>query len=237
MRGFLWLVLLLCCCNPARAGAALNALLIDVEPLVLPHNQGYGRDFFDALAAETGLQFAMRTMPSARVNAELARGEPQVALSTSQTEISADLQRIAPVIEINLLILPAKALRARTLADFSGLQVGRIRSGCMAVLQLPEINLYDLNDLEQGMRMLQAGRLDGLCGNTTSLGWQLKKAGLTWHDFPPVVSVRKQDLWLVASRAVPPATIQRLRTGVEAMMRKGRIKALHDKYHMGMDEK
>ncbi|SMC28984.1 ABC-type amino acid transport substrate-binding protein [Andreprevotia lacus DSM 23236] len=229
---FLFLALMAACCGSSLA--AVPVLLIDVEPMVLPGNPpGYGPDFFAALGQETGLEFETRVQPAARVLAELRQGQ-QLGLLP---EVDATLQRIAPVLDIDLMILPAAGVHAGKIADFSGLRVGRVRGGCVALLQLPEVNVYDVNTPDQGMRMLRAGRLDGFCSNSTVLGWQLKKSALRWRDFPPAVAIGKQNLWLMAGPDVQPAMLARLRAGVEVMVRKGRIKALHDKYHMGMDDK
>lgn len=83
--------------------------------------------------------------------------------------------------------------------------------------------LKKLNSLEQGIKMLVAGRIDGMPYNGTVLFHTIRKLGFDVDDFKTIGVLSSFDLHYAASKHMDPAIVKKLQGAIEELKADGTV--------------
>lgn len=159
------------------------------------------------LLRQAGLPFRNTMKPYPRVIADIESGEADLAImfvSPEAERIGISLGQVAT--ERVVIAVRANAPAVQSLDDLSGRLVGQVRGSRYGAAfdEHPGIIRVPVTEVEQGLLMLLAGRIDAMASTEHSLLYALYNAGMDAADIRialPLFTVRA-DLYL--SRQVPP---------------------------------
>lgn len=159
--------------NPAKSFAAnsdatkaLETALSEVEPFAFKKKtviQGINYDLLRQIESKAGLKFNYGLYPHFRLTTDLGGTRADVAImfeTTCQRQPTYEVQSILYSIKPTLYLKEPLNLKSKDL------RVGLIRGTCTYVPKkvIPAEMVTEINDMSQGIDMIRAGRLDGVCG-------------------------------------------------------------------------
>jgi ABC-type amino acid transport substrate-binding protein len=205
----------------AVARAPLRLTLVNLMPWAGngPHGQPVGAliDLCAQLAALSGVPITPMAVPYGRAPYMLSSGgtDLMLAIDTSTSGSSA----IEYVGTVDIVILGRSGFRFQRLDDLFGKTVGTLRhTGYSQQLEAEtRIHKHAFDSYEQGLRMLQAGRLDAIMGVGDSIEYALTKTGGQVSPRFPLVRGR---VALYANPKIDAATIAALQAGCRQLRQK-----------------
>lgn len=212
--------------SAGRAGAApaLEAWSINVEPVGFEHTgEGIAPSFLQYLSDAADVPLAVAVRPYLRVLEGLRTGQiaMTILIPTPEGERTAFvLCRVAPV-RVTVLYRRDLPGGINGVEGLAGRTIGIMRGSKVLAAYASSMQFHGalVNSQEQGMRMMQAGRLDGTMCVHPGCRAALRSAGLEADDYGEVV-LGNHQLALMVSRASPlasdRATLSRLRTACES---------------------
>ncbi len=91
-------------------------------------------------------------------------------------------------------------------------------------------HLKRLNSLEQGIRMLKAGRVDAMAYNGTVLAHTIRTIGFDPDEFKSLGVLSSYDLYYAASKNMPTTTVRKLQEAIDQLKVDGRVNELIHNY-------
>ncbi|MCA6060182.1 ABC transporter substrate-binding protein [Thalassolituus sp. ST750PaO-4] len=195
-------------------------------------NKGILVDFQNSLFTRANIKFNNQLEPYPRVIQDIEKGDADIAVMF----VSPQAERIAHSLgfvlnERIVIVVKAGSKEYRSLDDFNGQNIGQVRGSKygQAFDTHPGITRVALTDVEQGLKMLLAGRLDAMASTEHSLLFAMYSAGIDAAAVQlalPLFTARA-DLY-VAHHALQAEWVKPLRQTLEAMRRDGSLtKALY----------
>lgn len=187
------------------------------------------------IAEQAGQPYDNAVYPPARLYAMLERHRLDLAMSSRDLERDMGLVQLARIWQLEGWILYRKtlALQPAGLADFRPYTIGRLNGTCPP-LQRAGVKLYTISDQAQGLRMLAAGRIDGLCGDAGSLTLALRSVPAAAPQLAPPFVFLRADVHLYANPELPAARQGLLREAALQLARSGETARLMAGY-LGSD--
>lgn len=238
----------LLCAPGAQAQAPGPAPPLQVAlPLIRPHSyldeqgrpEGLYVAVFRELARRSGLRLEYSVQPFARTThlLNLERTDLTVGLQTTQDALPPQAQIVGTLGHLELVVWPLGGMAPRSqAAQWRGLKVGRLRGGCQA-LQAMQPDFVELASLEQGLRMGEAGRLQGLCAARDAIQHALQREpGVPpWlRDQTPTL-LERAPIQVLARAQLDPAVLRRLQRALEQLREEGRLQALRKQWGLAPD--
>lgn len=207
--------------------APLRLTLVNLMPWAGngPHGQPVGAliDLCAQLAALSGVPITPMAVPYGRAPYMLSSGgtDLMLAIDTSTSGSSA----IEYVGTVDIVILGRSGFRFQRLDDLFGKTVGMLRhTGYSPPLEAEtRIHKHPFDSYEQGLRMLQAGRLDAIMGVGDSIEYALTKNG---GQVSPRFPLARGRVALYADPKIGAATITALQAGCRQLRQKRVMDAL-----------
>lgn len=251
--GILFPAALLFALPPSTPAAGENPEIVRSTPLVVTStvkpwgfsdsdkaNKGILIDFQNTLFARANIEFNNLLEPYPRVIQDIEKGDADIAVMF----VSPQAERIAHSLgfvlnERIVIVVKAGSKEYRSLDDFSGQIIGQVRGSKygQAFDTHPGITRVALTDVEQGLKMLLAGRLDAMASTEHSLLFAMYSAGINSKDIQlalPLFTARA-DLY-VARHALQAEWVKPLQQTLAAMRRDGSLnKALYQNKYWPYD--
>ncbi|WP_269532726.1 ABC transporter substrate-binding protein [Chitinimonas sp. BJYL2] len=170
-------------------------------------------------------------LPTARLYAMLERKQLDLAITSVSLDTKAGMINLGRVWRFEGVVVyrPELGLTPRALAEFRPYLIGRLNHSC-PVLSRQGMRVYELTDISQGLRMLQAGRLDGLCGEAGSLNAAAHSSGIDMHRFAEPFVFLSTDVSVYANPTLPADTLARLSAAIRQLNETGDTERLISKY-------
>lgn len=188
--------------------------------------QGLYPDVAAAMAKAAGLVIRVEVVPFARAATLVAKGSADATLMFSNSLTAGKVNEALTVFYATQVVLLRPGLALVERSGLAPLRLGRINSGCKELSEDTRVawHFQDLNTQESGVRMLDAGRLDGFCTTTEALAYALGSLGLqTRFDKAQVLSLASKPVWLMLSPKLSPEVAKRLEAGMRQLQGNGEL--------------
>lgn len=216
---------MLCIAGPARAEReVLRIAIFNVPPygLTTPNGQPVGLyvDVLQRVAKLAGYTPTVHVEPFARVHSDLKNNIADVTISFPTPETTDTLIPLGPVFTTDVILVPRKPFAPHTRADIGNMRIGRLRGGCIDLaMDGSNRSFAELNNFADGIRMLAAGRIDGVCTSPVVLAYYLRQEGLSAETFGKPLVLNRRDSLLYLRPGASPDMQRRLREGLAALQR------------------
>lgn len=190
----------------AQTPPTLEVGLSEVGPLAYMEDgkiKGINYDILSQLEKESGIKFNYTLIPHARLihSIENTRSDLSIFFSTNCERYAATYEVQAKLHEAHLGIY----LKDGITLEKPHLQIGLIRGTCQRLSSqyLKPEGIFEVATMDQAIKMLQAGHLDGVCGIKAVVDYSVSKAKKLKHrlvlvqkDSAPMTAVicRKKTL-------------------------------------------
>lgn len=221
----LWLVGLLLAATGMAEELRPLALVPDVEPWGYADSQaqpaGLLADFYQVLFARARLSPTIELRPYARVLQDLATGQAHLSVMFRGPAADKVARSLGLVVPTPVLVLARPGSSARALADLAGGQVGFLRGSRYGKVFDDDASFRHIpvNNADQGLRMLLAGRLDALVCTLQALMFALEQTGVSGDSLRLVTQLPATGADLYVSLAVGQPTWEAALTGTLQAMR------------------
>ncbi|WP_167684620.1 substrate-binding periplasmic protein [Parasedimentitalea denitrificans] len=222
----------------AALAEPVRFVTIDYKPYAL-HDDPKGRhgllvDINTAIAERAELAITDSVLPITRVVKNLAHNVSDcgVFLLTTVTE-----QEYIPVAKIldrfETIIVTRPGLGISKIEDLRDQRLALPRGSFegSSVLDDPKIELFYTNNTEQGVHLLQAGRVDAVAGTSLSLLFQFSVENMGQNEIGEIFTYERQEMWLqCAKNQLPDETIAKLRKATDSLRMEGAFDTLIKRY-------
>lgn len=176
------------------------------------------------LARDSGFAYDNNIYPTARLYAMLERRQLDLAITSLSVDSTMGMIDIGTVWRVEGVILYRKqlAFSPRDVNDFKPYLIGRLSGSCPPLARAG-LKLYDLRNYEQGLRMIAAGRLDGLCGEMGGLRPALKSEAQGADRLAAPFVFVSADVHIFANPSLAKSEIDRLRSTLAELNRTGEV--------------
>jgi ABC-type amino acid transport substrate-binding protein len=227
-------IILLLLALPSFAIEPLRIGTIDVPPYGMMDNEGATDGVLyqlgSRIAQRTGLPYNNLLYPTGRVYAMLTHRQLDLAISSRSLDRDLGLVNLGKVWQMEGILLYRANLPLadpRTLADFAPFTIGRLTGTCPPLLRAG-LQVKDVSDYSQGLRLLAANRLDALCGDRGGLQYALRRD--TSSPPPRMFTFLTSDVWAYANPSLSQATLTQLRNATTEMVKSGEAARLIERY-------
>ncbi len=218
----------------------LSGAVIKNKPIGYFNTEGEGTgvhwDFLKAIGTEADICINNELLPFARVWQSLESGSHDLAVGFGSPTRDDKVTKVALIRELKTVVVGTKGLNIRDYEDLLGLRIGKTRSTKLNSHfdRDTRFNIVELNDYEQAVTMLMAGRIDALAGSYKAIRYQTEKAGfanyLIRNGFH-VLGVKQQ--WLHMSKASAfEMHIPALVDAVDKLKKTGTLATLVSKHYL-----
>jgi ABC-type amino acid transport substrate-binding protein len=227
--------LLLLLSHAALCAPALRVGTFDVVPFGMHDGDGnidgIFAQFANQVAQRAKIGYSHQLYPPGRLYALLQHHQLDLAVSSRNLDRDFGLIKLGKLWQLEGVIVYRANLpvEPHQLGDFSPYLIGRLTGSCPTLVK-SGMRLYDLSDLNQGLHMLAAGRIDGLCSDRASIGFIMQHdvvaadAGL--HSF----TFLSTDVWLFANPRLDAGTLATLQAATDELYRSGDALRLVERY-------
>ncbi|MEH6459047.1 substrate-binding periplasmic protein [Chitinimonas sp. JJ19] len=235
MRFRLLLISLLFTVTALAQAASLRLGTLDVTPYgYLGADKQADGAFYqltNRVAERAGLPYQNTLYPTARLYAMLQRRQIDLAISSLKLDEQMGLIKLGTISQLEGVILyrAQLPLKPRQLEEFKPYLIGRLNGTC-PLLQRKGHRLYEVSDYRQAMRMLVAGRLDGLCGELGGLSPALNAEPAVQPLLAPPFVFLTTDVFLYANPKLPATTLQQLSRATAALNSEGEPQRILKRY-------
>lgn len=217
----------------------LSAGVIDNKPIGYLDSQGNATgvhwEFLEEISRESGLCIEEELMPFARVWQGLEVGDHDLVVGFASPSRDKKVIKVGLIRELKTIVVGAKGFNIRYYEDLVGLEIGKTRSTKLdnRFDKDTQLNINELNDYEQAVNMLLAGRINALAGSYKAIKYQLEQSNqpnyLDRNGFH-VLGVRQQ--WLHMSKQSEfKSEIPKLKAAVEKLQATGTLAKLVKKHY------
>ena len=190
--------------DATQSGAKnLNFDLSDIAPYNFLENGklvGINAEYIHHLEKNSGLKFNLQFFPHARMIKRLET-ESTDAMLIFRTICNKFPVSYEPLISLNTIV-PSIYVKKFTSTNMSDIRIARVRGTCTQLAKdyIKKNNIEEVGNMRLAFRMLNAGRIDGVCGNPPLIRYynvnphielSIYKTQKKLPDFQAVVCVKK----------------------------------------------
>jgi len=185
---------------------------------------GYHVDFMNELEIYSGICINKKLIPYSRALKGLEYGEYDGGIVAKTTYLNQKVEYVTKLITSKTVIIPKKGITLNNYNDLVDITIGRFRgvdlNGILGTKL--QFSLVDLYSYQQGLRMLQKGRIDAIAGNNLGLSIIDQLGMLEDVNLPGSLVIGNREVWFVVSRKSQHLDqIPRLSLGVTSMINDG----------------
>lgn len=185
----------------------------------------------------SGLDIRATVLPIKRVNKQLFQGGSHCTILLQTAFRKKNLEQIAEVqASFPSVIVTRLGFNVGRVAELRGhvLSIPRGSYNGYAIAEDPLIRRQLSNGYAQSVRLLKAGRVDAIAGTALSIFFNLSRHGMQRHAYGSVTVFDNTPLWLQCRRrALPDATLERLRRATEVLRAAGAFEKILQHYSGG----
>jgi len=218
----------------------LKGAVIQNKPIGYVNAEGAGTgvhwDFLQAISQESGICITNELLPFARMWQGLETGSHDVAIGFSSLSRDNTVIKVALIRELKTVVVGTKGLNIHDYEDLIGLTIGKTRATKLNrhFDRDTRLNIVELNDYEQAVNMLMAGRIDALAGSYKAIRYQTEKAGFPKYLIRSgfhLLGVKQQ--WLHMSKTSEfKEYIPQLKKAVNKLKKSGTLATLVSKHYL-----
>lgn len=221
------------------SASCMTAGVIQNKPIGYQDSHGNSTgvhwDFLQEISKESGLCIDSELMPFARVWQGLEVGSHDLTVGFASPSRDNKVIKVGLIRELKTIVVGAKGFDIRSYEDLIGLKIGKTRSTKLdnRFDQDALLDITELNDYQQAVDMLFAGRIDALAGSFKAIQYQVAQAAnpnyLDINGFH-VLGVRQQ--WLHMSKQSEfQRFIPELKQAVKTLQQTGTLGQLVKKHY------
>ena len=194
---------------------------------------GYHVDVIDELASRSGICIDKSLVPYSRALKGLKYGEYDAGIVVRQEKMDPKLIYLTKILTSKTVLVPRNGITFSHYQQLSELIIGKLRGVDLDNTLAKSFNLLliDLHSYEQGIRLLQKGRIDAIAGNSLMLGIVNKLGLVDTVDFKAQLVLGKKEIWLAFSNK--SSHIEQLNTvkqAAQAMVEDGSLELILEEY-------
>nr|WP_284676575.1 transporter substrate-binding domain-containing protein [Vibrio sinus] len=215
---------------------SINIVIIDVVPAGFQHQgrtQGTTYELINQIADRANFKYDTKLKPFARVVQELANGDADMSMLLPNSALDGQVVLVAPVYELKSMIVSMPNEPIKELTELSGKKVGMLRNATFyrKIPNHEQLDLYEVKNYRQGIKMLKHGRINALLAIDQSFYFLLKNEGLERSEFAPPLYFDTQHMYLqVSNKLSDESTINQLKSIVNDLKSSGEANAILKKY-------
>lgn len=227
-------VCLLVGCPHLASAERLNVVTVALPPYGYVEQGepvGLTYDIGDALTEEAGYKPNNRIVPLARAMSLIEAGTADIVIMFPNPDIEQAAENLGLVLEMETVVLGRADTRFRSLRDVRGKILASVR-GARYDARISKKNgmvVYPTESYSQSLKMLMAGRVDGVVGPRLGLFFAAREVGVPAQAFnePLHLSQTRSCLFLSKRSATPEKrkrlqkALDRLRSGSDLERLKG----------------
>ena len=190
-------------------------------------------DISNLIAEKAGFSYKNRIVPLARLLKELEHGSADFGIFLYSEKNNRIVIPVLPLFPLKNVVISAKGVKFESLESLHGKSVAKVREAVYdeAFEEDTLIKKYDVNNYEDGIRMLLKNRMDGMIGPEMGLFFAAKKAGYSLEDFDEPLLLNTKDAWLQFSKtAGTDKKINAVKSAAEELLKDGTIQKYIEKY-------
>lgn len=214
----------------AAQAVELRVVLFDIPPYAAMSTdgkmpEGIYIDLAKRLGQSAGHTVRFELVPFARVGVMLENGQVDLTIGFSTARLEQLAVPVAPVRTVKSAVLLGKGLRAARAEDLASLEIGRLRGGCKDLFEEKKVAAvpYEVNGMASGVRMLAAGRIQGLCATQDAIEFVMTQERLDRSQFGNWLSLSEREAYLFAARHLPGDVRESLQRAVARLRKEGRL--------------
>jgi polar amino acid transport system substrate-binding protein len=185
------------------------------------------------IAEEAGLTFKNNITPYARTVLDLEYGNADVIIRYNNADLPKVAHQVISVLALPSFIIGKNSSSFLRLTDLHGKNVGVIRGGNFDADFTADtaIKKYAVNDYEQALKMMMAGRLDAVIGSNIGLYYTAQKLGITTSALsPPLVLSTQYFVLHVSKKTANEQLLKDLKGAVERLQKRDAFTPIINKY-------
>lgn len=187
----------------------LTFAVIDSPPFgIRQHNHaaaGLYPAILRAVSAESNMPIQMVLIPFARAASLVATGQVQGTLMFKTAGTDNRTVPLVALFETGLIVQARPGLSLRRRADLASRLIGRIRGGCHSLEadSSQRWRFHELNNQQQGVAMLAAGRIDVFCTTPEAFASAVDGVeGAAIIDVAQRITLSHEKVWLLVHPSV-----------------------------------
>lgn len=209
-----------------KSSGILEVAIIEAKPFGFRDAAGEAAgiypDIIRAVSERSGQRVRMTVVPFARAASLVSIGLADATLMIPNAGITNGARPIGSVLTSTLVVAMRPGLTVSGDRPFDGRLLGRIRGGCQELNQSRPF--YEVNNQEQGVKMLLARRIEGFCTSAETLEVAAREFDLRRElEKSQRIVLAKRDVLLFVSSNMPPETAASLGLAVKKLKADGSI--------------
>ncbi|TDF34862.1 transporter substrate-binding domain-containing protein [Alteromonadaceae bacterium M269] len=209
----------------SKEAITLRAGLPNFPPFSYINEQGINAgaivDYVELLENKAQIELEVVHMPYARLVRSLATGDIDIGILFLNDALADDVRYVAEVSMSKVIVLPRKEISLNHYDDLyylSNIAVIRSANFHKQFDADKMINKVYVNDYEQGIRLLELGRVDAIVGSISGLDYASQSLGKGIDDWGKPLDLANRQWWLHMSNASKNiSTLNKLKMSVDEL--------------------
>lgn len=214
--------------------APLQVALPEIIPLsfITPDGQKLGLyvELLTAISKEANIALQLNITPFARSVNMMNQGKSDLTVHYTTAVDTTKVVNLGVLHQTDLVLWPRTAMSLSNKAQLNGKVVGRLRGGCQRVFEPTAVQFYEINEFTQGVRMLNAKRIDALCGSREAILFAIRRNALPALEVGQALQIEQMQVSLLARKDLPTPVIERLQRATSKVMKSALPQQLRSRY-------
>lgn len=183
------------------------------------------------IAEEAGLTYTNTIVPFARAAMEMKNGSADMVIRYGSGDILDYATPVDTVVNLPIILFSNVKDSYSALSAMHGKTVGELRGANVLESLDTQVIRYDNNDYASMLKMVKAGRLDGVIGFAPGFVYTIKSENLSTTAFGKPVKVGEKPVSLFVSKKMAhPGMQAKLQAALQKLKTQGVIQRIFDKY-------
>ncbi len=223
-------------CISAPKEPLLQVRTIAIAPYGINTNgaqSGIYYDLANALLAKAGIESEHHIFPYGRIIHELKLGKTDLTIMFKYKELEDYVDYIYPLPTLKNVVIGRKGTNYLSVAQLEKLSIAYLRGAKFSddIDTNPRIIKQTVSDFNQGLLMLEKGRVDAIIGPMAPIISAAKQLGLNRDFFGEPLIVSQRTPWLqISKKSHHKVSAQQLKTIFNQMMTQGELQQIQQKY-------
>lgn len=197
--------------------------------------RGVHTEYLSAIAKDSGVCIKRRLLPYPRIWESIKKRGHDGGIIFKSASRSANIEYVALIRTVKTIVITAKGRAVENFEDLKTLKIGKTKGTHLSKTfdNDPELQLVEVTNYAQAIKMLKSGRIDAVAGSALVLSYQFNK-----HDALDAVELSnrfvlgEKEQWLqLAEHAISADVSKALKDSVERLKQQGVLDAIMDKYY------
>jgi len=195
---------------------------------------GFHFDYLSALEEISGLCMDKKLLPYPRAKRNIEMGVHDGGILARSTDLDNEVEYVSKLLISKLVVLPRKGLSLNNYQDLSNIKIARVRKLNLGdVLDNdPNLVFVEVSDYEQGLQLLNRGRVDAIAGNALGLSTAIEKLNMFAEiNALQKLTISEREVWFVLSKKSKNLNkIDQLKEAAQIIINRGVLDTILKKY-------